>query len=152
MTGLKAGLSQVCFDRSIGRSPSVVCRRIARHRRPGGVYQARGRLESGTGRQAPPQDNADRAWHEPALRVVDEQETPNGRFLATRCWRELDRLSLPQHGRSKTTGQTGTCDLIHRTWWGQCVRDPGRAHHPLTDSRWPCLSGAGPTRSARRRV
>ena len=31
MVGLEAGLSQVCIARSIGRSPSVVCREIARH-------------------------------------------------------------------------------------------------------------------------
>ena len=40
MVGLEAGLSQVCIARSIGRSPSVVCREIARHRGPGGVYEA----------------------------------------------------------------------------------------------------------------
>ena len=40
MVGLEAGLSQVCIARSIGRSPSVVWREIARHRGPGGVYKA----------------------------------------------------------------------------------------------------------------
>ena len=40
MAGLEAGLSQVCIAHLIGRSPSVVCREIARHRGPGGVYQA----------------------------------------------------------------------------------------------------------------
>ena len=40
MVGLEAGLSQVRIARLIGRSPSVVCREIARHRGPGGVYQA----------------------------------------------------------------------------------------------------------------
>ena len=40
MVGLEAGLSQVRIARSLGRSPSVLCREIARHRGPGGVYQA----------------------------------------------------------------------------------------------------------------
>ena len=55
MVGLEAGLSQVCIARSIGRSPSVVCREIDRHRGPGGAYQA---WESGVGGQAPPQEAA----------------------------------------------------------------------------------------------
>ncbi|WP_314804273.1 helix-turn-helix domain-containing protein [Actinomyces bouchesdurhonensis] len=40
MVGLEAGLSQVHIARSIGRSPSVVCREIARHRGPGGAHKA----------------------------------------------------------------------------------------------------------------
>lgn len=40
MVGLEAGLFQVRIARSIGRSPSVVFREIARHRGPGGVYKA----------------------------------------------------------------------------------------------------------------
>ena len=40
MTGVDAGLSQVCIARSIGRSPSVVCREIARHTGPDGQYRA----------------------------------------------------------------------------------------------------------------
>ena len=40
MAGLEAGLSQVRIAHLIGRSPSVVCREIARHRGPGGVYKA----------------------------------------------------------------------------------------------------------------
>ena len=37
MAGLEAGLSQTRIAHLIGRSPSVVCREIARHRGPGGV-------------------------------------------------------------------------------------------------------------------
>lgn len=40
MVGLEAGLSQVRTARPIGPSPSVVCREIARHLGPGGVYKA----------------------------------------------------------------------------------------------------------------
>ena len=40
MVGLEAGLSQVHIARSIGRSTSVVCREIARHRGPGGAHKA----------------------------------------------------------------------------------------------------------------
>lgn len=40
VVGLEEGLSPVRIARSIGRSPSVVCRQIASHRGPDGVYQA----------------------------------------------------------------------------------------------------------------
>ena len=40
MVGLEAGLSQVRIAHSIGSSPSVVCREIACHRGPGGMYKA----------------------------------------------------------------------------------------------------------------
>ena len=40
MAGLEAGLSQVCIAHLIGRSPSVVCREIARHTGPDGQYRA----------------------------------------------------------------------------------------------------------------
>ena len=40
MAGLEAGLSQVCIAHLIGRSPSVVCREIARHAGPDGQYRA----------------------------------------------------------------------------------------------------------------
>ncbi len=49
MVGLEAGLSQLCIARPIGRSPSVVCREIARHRGPGVVYQAQ---DAGSAAQA----------------------------------------------------------------------------------------------------
>ena len=40
MAGLEAGLSQARIARLIGRSPSVVCREIARHAGPAGAYRA----------------------------------------------------------------------------------------------------------------
>ena len=40
MAGVDVGLSKTRIAHLIGRSPSVVCREIARHRGPGGVYQA----------------------------------------------------------------------------------------------------------------
>ena len=47
MVGLEAALPQARIARSIGHSPSVVCREIARHRGPDGAYRAQG-----TGRAA----------------------------------------------------------------------------------------------------
>lgn len=46
MVGLEAGLSQVRIARSIGRSPSVVCREIVRHRGSDGVYKAQDALRA----------------------------------------------------------------------------------------------------------
>ena len=40
MAGVDVGLSQTRIARSIGRSPSVVCREIARHTGPDGQYRA----------------------------------------------------------------------------------------------------------------
>ena len=40
MAGLEAGLSQLRITRSIGPSPSVMCREIARHWGPNGAYHA----------------------------------------------------------------------------------------------------------------
>ena len=39
MAGVDAGLSQVRIAHLIGRSPSVVCREIARHAGPDGQYR-----------------------------------------------------------------------------------------------------------------
>lgn len=40
MAGVNAGLSQTRIAHLIGRSPSVVCRQIARHTGPDGQYRA----------------------------------------------------------------------------------------------------------------
>ena len=64
MVGLEAGLSQVRIARSIGPSPSVVCREIARHRCPGGVYKAQ-HADRAADCQAPPQGSG--SWT--AMRV-----------------------------------------------------------------------------------
>ena len=40
MAGVNVGLSQVRIAHLIGRSPSVVCREIARHTGPDGQYRA----------------------------------------------------------------------------------------------------------------
>ncbi len=71
MVGLEAGLSQVCIARSIGRSPSVVCREIARHRGPGGVYQAQ---DAGRAAQA--------ARRRPKKRLLDRDEVLRRRVIS----------------------------------------------------------------------
>ena len=47
MAGLEAGLSQTRIAHLIGRSPSVVCREIARHRRSWRRVQGPRRRQSG---------------------------------------------------------------------------------------------------------
>ena len=71
MVGLEAGLSQVHIARSIGRSTSVVCREIARHRGPGGVYQAQ---DAGRAAQA--------ATRRPKKRFLDRDEVLRRRVIA----------------------------------------------------------------------
>ena len=51
MAVMNVGLSQMCIARLIGRSPSVVCREIARHTGPDGGYRAE---ESGKAARAGP--------------------------------------------------------------------------------------------------
>ena len=162
MVGVEAGLSQVRIGRSIGCSPSVVCREIARHRGPGGVYKAQearrvaqvvrrcpkkrlldrdevvrrrviadlsqgrtprqisappergGMWHSGSYAQfsprlrphdqprgslhvdrRPPQQDADRARHVPALQAMDAQEAPCRRAHTTHCRHAMNRLKRP---------------------------------------------------------
>lgn len=71
MVGLEAGLSQVCIARSIGRSPSVVCREIARHRGPVGVYEAQ---DAGRAAQV--------ARRRPKKRLLDCDEVLRRRVIA----------------------------------------------------------------------
>ena len=52
MAGLEAGLSQTRIAHLIGRSPSVVCREIARHTGALMVQPGQGCQESGAGGQA----------------------------------------------------------------------------------------------------
>ena len=162
MVGLEAGLSQMRIARSIGSSPSVVCREITHHRGPGGVYQAQdadraaqvvkrrpkkrlldhdkvlrrrviadlsqgrtprqisappehgGMWHSGSYGQfsprprphdqprgylhvdlRPPQQDADRAQHVPALQAMDAQETPCRWAQTTHCRHAINRLKRP---------------------------------------------------------
>ena len=71
MAGLEAGLSQVCIAHLIGRSPSVVCREIARHTGPDGQYRAE---EAGKAARA--------ARRRPKKRLLDCDEVLRRRVLA----------------------------------------------------------------------
>lgn len=55
MAGVNAGLSQTRIAHLIGRSPSVVCREIASHTGPDGIYQAEEVGGAARG-QAPPEE------------------------------------------------------------------------------------------------
>ena len=71
MAGVNAGLSQVRIARLIGRSPSVVCREIARHTGPDGVYRAE---EAGKAARA--------ARRRPKERVLDRNSVLRRRVIA----------------------------------------------------------------------
>ena len=71
MAGLEAGLSQVCIAHLIGRSPSVVCREIARHTGPDGQYRAE---EAGKAARA--------ARRRPKKRLLDCDEILRDRVIA----------------------------------------------------------------------
>ena len=71
MAGLEAGLSQVCIAHLIGRSPSVVCREIARHAGPDGAYRAE---EAGKAARA--------ARRRPKKRLLDCDEVLRDRVIA----------------------------------------------------------------------
>ncbi len=71
MAGVNAGLSQVCIAHLIGRSPSVVCREIARRTGPDGEYRAEeaGKAAQATGRR-------------PKKRLLDCDEVLRPRMIA----------------------------------------------------------------------
>ena len=71
MAGLEAGLSQTRIAHLIGRSPSVVCREIARHTGPDGEYRAE---EAGKAAQA--------ARRRPKKRLLDCDEVLRCRVIA----------------------------------------------------------------------
>ena len=71
MAGMNAGLSQVRIAHLIGRSPSVVCREIARHTGPDGQYRAE---EAGKAAQA--------ARRRPKKRLLDCDEVLRDRVIA----------------------------------------------------------------------
>ena len=56
MAGVDAGLSQVRIAHLIGRSPSVVCREIARHTGPDGQYRAEEADKAARAGQASPEE------------------------------------------------------------------------------------------------
>ena len=71
MAGVDAGLSQVRIAHLIGRSPSVVCREIARHTGPDGQYRAE------------EADKAARAARRrPKMRLLDCDEVLRDRVIA----------------------------------------------------------------------
>ena len=102
MAGLEAGLSQTRIAHLIGRSPSVVCREIARHRGPGGVYQAE---DAGRAAQV--------ARRRPKKRLLDRDEILRRRVIFdlsrghTPNWMNLapaDPIN-PQSTRAAATNQ-----------------------------------------------
>ena len=71
MAGVNAGLSKTRIAHLIGRSPSVVCREIARHTGPDGQYRAE------------EADKAARAaWRRPKKRLLDCDEVLRRRMIA----------------------------------------------------------------------
>ena len=71
MAGVNAGLSQTRIAHLIGRSPSVVCREIARHTGPDGQYRAE---EAGKAARA--------ARRRPKKRLLDRDEVLRRRVIA----------------------------------------------------------------------
>ena len=118
MVGLEAGLSQVRIARSIGRSPSVVCREIARHRGPGGVYKTQ---DAGRAAQV--------ARHRPKKRLLDRDEVLRRRVIADLSQGRTHRQRLPQ------PHQLPAPNAPHR-------RRPRRLHpHSTLKSRQSDVSG-----------
>ena len=90
MAGLEAGLSQVCIAHLIGRSPSVVCREIARHAGPDGAYRAE---EAGKAARA--------ARRRPKKRLLDRNSVLRRRVIADLSQGHTPRqISAPPARRS----------------------------------------------------
>ena len=116
MAGVDAGLSQTRIAHLIGRSPSVVCREIACHRGPGGVYQAQ---DAGRAAQA--------ARRRSKKRLLDRGEVLRRRVIANlsqgRTPRQISgRLSMeacgavaPMDNSPHAQGHTFSHEAIY-TW------------------------------------
>ena len=90
MAGLEAGLPQARIARLIGRSPSVVCREIARHAGPDGAYRAK---EASKAARA--------ARRRPKERVLDRNSVLRCRVLADLSHGRTPRqISAPPARRS----------------------------------------------------
>ena len=98
MVGAEAGVSQVRIARSMGCSPSVVCREIARHRGPGGVDKAQ---DAGRAAQV--------ARRRPKKRLLDRDEALRRRVIADLSQgRTPRRISAPpEHGGMWHSGSYG---------------------------------------------
>ena len=88
MVGLEAGLSQVRIARSIGPSPSLVCREIARHLRSWRRVQGPGRRQSGGLPSATPRK-----------RLLDRDEGLRRRVIA-----DLSQRRTPPDQRTQSGG------------------------------------------------
>ena len=98
MVGSEAGVSQVRIARSMGRSPLVVSRAIARHRGPGGVYKAQ---DAGRAAQV--------ARRRPKKRLLDRDEVVRCRVIADLSQGRTPRqISAPsEHGGMRHSGSYG---------------------------------------------
>ena len=100
MAGVNAGLSQTRIAHLIGRSPSVVCRQIARHTGPDGQYRAE---EAGGAARA--------ARRRPKKRLLDCDEVLRRRVIADLSqgahsppWILLSTLTARSAARRSTRG------------------------------------------------
>ena len=113
MAGVNVGLSQVRIAHLIGRSPSVVCREIARHTGSGGVYQAQ---DAGRAAQA--------ARRRPKKRLLDCDEILRDRVIADLSQGHTPRqISAPLARRR----------VWHTALHGYFPRRPGPHYQPRGD-------------------
>ena len=91
MAGLEAGLSKTRIPHLIGRSPSVVCREIARHRCSGDVYQAEDAGRAALAARRPPNRrllDRDEVLRRRVIFDLSQGRTPrqiSGRLRAEAC-------------------------------------------------------------------
>ena len=97
MAGVDAGLSQTRIAQLIGRSPSVVCREIARHMGPDGIYRAE---EVGRTARAARHHSKERLFHRDVVlrrRVIadlSQGHTPLHGYFSRRSQRDQPRGDL----------------------------------------------------------
>jgi integrase family protein len=116
MVGLEAGLSQVRITRRVGRSPSVVCREIARHLGPGGVYQAQDADRTAQVARCRPKKrllDRDEALRRRVIADLSQGRTP--RQISARLSMEARGTVAPMDNSPHTQGHTISHEAIY-TW------------------------------------
>ncbi|WP_297910777.1 helix-turn-helix domain-containing protein [uncultured Actinomyces sp.] len=130
MVGLEAALPQARIARSIGHSPSVVCREIARHLGPGGVYKAQDADRAAQVAKRRPKKrllDRDEALRRRVITDLSQRRTP--RQISARLSMEACSTVTPMDNSPHAQGHTISHEAIYTWIDAPPQQDADRARH-----------------------